>query len=316
LTAKIVVQTTSHTDFAVGAARSNLSAFQRGGLGPRPNAHILPEHRELRDTRVEMAQLPPWQPLDGGLPVPDGKGSGRVVAVVASEGAVEGGWAASATFDIARSWSHTGAKVVVADAALHYPTLHTQARIDNGEGLSDAALFGLSVGRVARPMDDGAFFLITAGTAVANANSVPSTARWSRLLEGFVEAGVKLLLFVRDGDSGCAAFLGSASDIVVLSAKGERAPAAVRDLEGLVRAVTGPGGAARAGSPSTGLRPPEEWTAKTPAGKQRVLFIAIAIVIVIVALVMFFTSIDLADLAPEGTGAATPPAAEVSTGVA
>jgi hypothetical protein len=320
---KVVVQTTSHAHFAVGAGRSNLSAFQRGGLGPRPNAHFLPEHRELRDTRVEMAQLPPWQPLDGGVPVPDGKGSGRVVAVVASEGAVEGGWAASATLDIARSWSHTGAKVVVADAALHYPTLHTQARIENGEGLSDAALFGLSVGRVARPVDDGAFFLITAGTAVANANSVPSSARWSRLLEGFVEAGVKLLLFVRDGDSGCAAFLGSASDIVVLSAKGEKAPAAVRDLEGLVRAVTGPGGGAarvgsgsRAGSPATGLRPPEEWTAKTPAGKQRVLFIAIAVVILIVALVMFLTSIDLADLAPEGTGAATPPAAEVSPGVA
>ena len=270
-----------------------------------------------------MAQLPPWQPLDGGVPVPNGSGSGRVVAVVASEGAIAAGWAGSATLDIARSWSHTGAKVVVADGALHYPTLHTHAQIDNGEGLSDAALFGLSVGRVARPVDDGAFFLITAGTAVANANAVPSSPRWSRLLEGFVEAGVKLLLFVRDGDSGCAAFLGSASDIVVLSTRGERAPAAVRDLEGLVRAVTGPvagqaavGSGSSTGGASSGLRPPEEWTAKTPAGKQRVLFLAIAVVILIVALVMYFTSIDLADLAPEGAGAAIPPAAEVFPGVA
>ncbi|HUF75679.1 MAG TPA: hypothetical protein VMM35_05340 [Longimicrobiales bacterium] len=257
------------------------------------------------------------------MPVPDGMGSGRVVAVVASEGAVEAGWAASATLEIARSWSQSGAKVVVADGALHYPTLHALAQIDNGEGLSDAALFGLSVGRVARPVDEGAFFLITAGTAVANANSVPSSPRWSRLLEGFVEAGVKLLLFVRDGDSGCAAFLGSASDIVVLSPKGEKAPAAVRDLEGLVRAVTGPvGGAAAAGSApapggtSTGLRPPEDWTAKTPAGKQRVLLLAVAVVVLIVALVMYLTSIDLADFAPQQTGAAPPPAAEVSTGVA
>ena len=267
-----------------------------------------------------MAQLPPWQPLDGGVPVPDGKGSGRVVAIVASEEAVEAGWAASATLDLARSWSQSGAKVVVADGALHYPTLHAHARIENGEGLSDAALFGLSVGRVARPVDDGAFFLITAGTAVANANSVPSSPRWSRLLEGFVEAGVKLLLFVRDGDSGCAAFLGSASDIVILSGRGEKAPAAVRDLEGLVRAVTGPGaGVAPVGTPSrpgdasTGLRPPDEWTAKTPAGKQRILFLAIAVVILIVALVMLFSSIDLSDLAPEGQGAATPTATEVST---
>jgi hypothetical protein len=266
-----------------------------------------------------MAQLPPWQPLDGGVPLPDGSGSGRVVAVVASEGSVEAGWAASAALDIARAWSATGAKVVVADGALHYPTLHTHAKVENGEGLSDAALFGVSVGRVARPVDGGSFFLITAGTAVANANSVPSSPRWSRLLEGFVEAGVRLILFVRDGDSGCAAFLGSVSDIVVLASRDEKAPAAVRDLEGLVRAVTGPGGAVAARaervSPApaargSGLRPPDEWTARSPAGKQRVVLLVVLVVVVIAALVMFFTSIDLSNLAPEEPGAAAPPAAE------
>jgi Mrp family chromosome partitioning ATPase len=246
------------------------------------------------------------------------------VAVVASEGSVEAGWAASAALDIARAWSASGLKVIVADGALHYPTLHTHAKVDNGEGLSDAALFGVSVGRVARPVDDGAFFLITAGTAVANANSVPSSPRWSRLLEGFVEAGVRLVLFVRDGDSGSAAFLGSASDIVVLAGRDEKAPAAVRDLEGLVRAVTGPGGAAArtvrasvaTAASASGLRPPEEWTATTPAGKQRVLLLVIFVVVLIAALVMFFTSIDLSSLAPEETGAARPPAAEVLTEVA
>jgi hypothetical protein len=273
-----------------------------------------------------MAQLPPWQPLDGGLPLPDGSRSGRVVAVVASEGAVQAGWAASAALDVARSLSAGGAKVILADGALHYPSLHAQASMENAEGLSDAALFGVSVGRVAKPVDDGAFFLITAGTAVANANSVPASPRWSRLLEGFVEAGVKLLLFVRDGDSGCAAFLGSASDIVVLAPKGEKPPAAVRDLEGLVRAVTGPASAAAGVGPGrghaatsasgAGLAPPEEWTAKTAAGKQRVVLLAIAVLVLIVALVMFFTSLDLSDFTPEETGAASPPAVEVLTEVA
>lgn len=49
------------------------------------------------------------------------------------------------------------------------------------------------------------------------------------------------MLFLRDGEEGTPAFLGSASDIVVLAATGEAAPAAVRDLEPLVRAVAGPG---------------------------------------------------------------------------
>ena len=254
-----------------------------------------------------MAQLPPWQPLDGGVTVPDGAGPGRIVAVVASEGAVEAGWAASAALDLARSWSGRGERIVLVDGGLHYPTLHTHVRVDNVEGLSDAALFGLSVGRVARPVDGGAFFLITAGTAVANANSVPSSPRWGRLLEGFVEAGVKLVVFVRDGESGCAAFLGSASDIVVLSARGEKAPAAVRDLEGLVRAVTGPGTA-----PTTGVRPPEEWTAKSPEGRRRVLILAAVVVVLVVLLILAFSSIDLPGLAPEQTGALLdPPVASV-----
>jgi hypothetical protein len=271
-----------------------------------------------------MAQLPPWQPLDGGVSLPDGAGSGRVVAVVASEGAVEAGWAASAALDLARSWSARGARVVLADGAVHYPTLHMAASVANGEGLTDAALFGASVGRVARPVDDGAFFLITAGTAVANANSVPASPRWGRLLKGFVEADVHLLLFLRDGDSGCAAFLGSASDIVVLAESGEGVPGAVRDLEGLVRVVTGPqgtGGAAVTFGPAiaggeappaaSGLRPPDEWTAKGPGGRQRVFFLLILVILLIAALVMFFTSLDLSDLAPEETGAASSPAAEV-----
>jgi hypothetical protein len=236
--------------------------------------------------------------LDGGVTILDSAGAGRIVAVVASEGAVEAGWAASAALDLARSWSGRGDKVVLADGGLHYPTLHTQAQVDNAEGLSDAALFGLSVGRVARPMDGGAFFLITAGTAVANANSVPTSPRWGRLLEGFVEAGVKLIVFVRDGESGCAAFLGSVSDIVVLSARGERAPAAVRDLEALVRAVTGPGAA-----PAGGVRPPEEWTAKSPEGRRRVVLLAIALVLLVLILIIAFSSIDLTDLVPGQTGA-------------
>jgi hypothetical protein len=242
-----------------------------------------------------MAQLPGWQSLDAGVPVPNGTSPGRIVAVVASEGAVEAGWAGNATLDLARAWSAAGEKVIVVDGALHYPTLHECAETENFEGLSDAALFGLSVGRVAKPVDGG-FFLITAGTAVANANAVAGSPRWGSLLGGFVEAGVKLLLFVRDGDSGCAAFLGSASDIIVLSRPDERAPAAVRDLEGMVRAVTGPGGpGARAAvgsdEPGSGLRPPEEWTTAGPGGSRRVALlagVAVAVVLVLVVLLVLF----------------------------
>jgi hypothetical protein len=234
-----------------------------------------------------MAQLPDWQPLDGGVAVPDGRGSGRVVAVLASEKAVASGWAGTAAIDLARAWSRGGEKVILADGALNYPTLHQLAAMENAEGLSDAALFGMSVRRVAKQVAGESFFLITAGTAVANANTVPGSPRWGKLVDGFKEAGVKLLLFVRDGDSGCSAFLDSASDIVVLADRGEHAPGAVRDREELVRAVTGPGAAG-----GSEARPPVEWTAEEPEGKRRVMMIALAAVVFVVLLVVAFLTID------------------------
>ena len=233
-----------------------------------------------------MAELPHWQPLDGGVAVPDGRGSGRVIAVLASEKAVASGWAGTAAMDLARAWSQSGEKVILADGALNYPTLHQLAQIENAEGLSDAALFGASVRRVARQVAGESFFLITAGTAVADANTVPGSPRWTKLMEGFAEAGVKLLLFVRDGDSGCSAFLDSASDIVVLADRGEHAPGAVRDREGLVRAVAGPGIAG-----GSEARPPIEWTAEEPEGKRRVLMIGIAALVFVAVLVVVFVSI-------------------------
>jgi hypothetical protein len=250
-----------------------------------------------------MAQLPQWQSLEAGVSVPNGAGPGRIVAVVASEGAVEAGWAGDAALELARSWSGSGEKVIVVDGALHYPTLHACADTENFEGLSDAALFGLSVGRVAKPIDGG-FFLITAGTAVADANAVASSPRWDTLLGGFLEAGVKLLLFVRDGDSGCAAFLGSASDIIVLSNRGEKAPAAVRDLEGMVRAVTGLAGSTGAVSRSD-VRPPEEWTAAGPGGRRRIAVLGLLVLLVVVVLLAAFGIIPIPGLAPAADAASS-----------
>ena len=107
------------------------------------------------------------------------------------------------------------------------------------------------------------------------------------LMDGFAEAGVQLLLFVRDGDSGCSAFLDSVSDIVVLADRGEQAPGAVRDREEMVWAVAGPGIAG-----GSEARPPVEWTAEEPEGKRRVVMIGVAALVLITLLVAAFFSMN------------------------
>ena len=234
-----------------------------------------------------MPELPDWQPIDevGGSDSDDVE-AGRVVAVVASEGAVSAGWAEHAALTLARSWSEAGRKVMLIDGALNQPSLHELTGVPNGEGLSDATLYGASVGRVARQVEEGGYYLIPAGTAVADANAVVRSPRWARLARGFVEAGVTAAVYVRDGESGATAFLGSASEIIVLSAPGEPAPGVVRDLEPLVRVVTGFGkpGAAPARLDGSQARGGTAFEERPRVGRKLLLLILVIALLALVVL--------------------------------
>jgi hypothetical protein len=259
-----------------------------------------------------MPELPEWLPLEEiGEAVSGGNDDGQVVGIVASESAVEAGWAEGAAIQLARAWTASGRKVMLVDGSLQRPSLHVATGLANGEGLSDATLFGASVGRVAQPVEDGDYFVITAGTAIADTNAVVRSRRWDQLAKSAVEAGVTLGIFLRDGESGTAAFLGSASEIVVLAGRSDAPPASVRDLEGLVRLVTGPDGAGEGGAPGSAARPaPGGGDLDDPLsaaalkrtaseGRSRVVFLAVFALVLIVALLAMFGIIDIPWLSPE-----------------
>ena len=256
-----------------------------------------------------MAELPDWQPLDQvTAPVSEGTTSGRVVVIVASEGAVASGWAEHGAVALAKTWSSSGLKVMLVDGALQHPSLHAATGVENGEGLSDATLFGASVGRVAHQVKDGGYFLITAGTAVADTNTVVQSPRWDRLARGFVEAGVTLVVFVRDGERGTTAFLGPAEEIVVLAERGEAPPIAVRDLEPLVRVVAGfSKGVGLATSGRAGaLRPaaPRKTAAAGGFGPTRRVLAAVLFSVVLAAVIaallgVVFGIIEISAISPQ-----------------
>lgn len=237
-----------------------------------------------------MVYLPEWQPLDGVAP--QGGGAGRVVAIVATEQAVSDGWAAAVALDLVRAWSAGGQRIVLVDGGLEQPSLHVPAGLNNREGLSDATLHGSSVEHVSHSIDGGQFFLVTAGTPVADSTTVARSSRWYRLMAGMVEAGATLALYVRDGDACTPPFLGSASDIVILSGRDEGLPAAVRDLEPLVRAITGATSGSHARSTgasdlggSSALAPK-----KGSGGVPRVIMFVILAMVVIAGLGWFISS--------------------------
>jgi len=192
-----------------------------------------------------MVELPEWSAFDAtAAPVlPEhAERPGRLVALVATTKAREDGWAIEAAVGLIRAWSESGRRVVLADTVLADATLHECLGTDNAEGVSDTVLFGSSVRRVAKQSDDGAFFIITAGTASADPRAVLASQRWKRLSRGFVEAGVTLVSYVGAESVGKTEVLGLATDVIVLAGSGEDAGATVDGVGVPVRAVIGPPG--------------------------------------------------------------------------
>jgi hypothetical protein len=187
-------------------------------------------------------EIPKWTPFTPGsapdLPTPTGS-PGRVVGLMATEGAIRGGWAAEVACGLAEAWSAGGLRMVLADAGLDGPTLHAELSVPNGEGLSDALLWGASVKRVARAVRDRGFYIITAGTPVADGSEAFAGPRWGQLCHGFRDSGVNLAVLIPTEERAMAGVLSQATDVVVLATPDEDVANIAWDVLGMVRQVVG-----------------------------------------------------------------------------
>jgi hypothetical protein len=82
-----------------------------------------------------------------------------------------------------RAGRNESAGFLLADLALVRPGLHDVVGVENGEGMTDAFLFGSSVLRVARPIRDRGFLFVPAGTATARPEAVATSPRWSAVVD-------------------------------------------------------------------------------------------------------------------------------------
>jgi cell division septation protein DedD len=170
------------------------------------------------------SNLPAWTALDSGaLPLPSALpgGAGSVTAIVATSGAVEAGWASGGAVALARSWATAGHRVVLADGDVLVPRLHTELGLRNHEGLSDVLLWGASVRRVSQAVEDAGFYLMSAGTVVADGSEPFEASRWAHLCNGFREAGVVLAVFTPETSVSAGSILAQASEVVLLAEASE-----------------------------------------------------------------------------------------------
>jgi hypothetical protein len=181
-------------------------------------------------------------PEDASLSSLPSGGRGRIVVLAATPFTISKGWAARAAISVAKEWSKEGLRIFLMDLGLEDPTLHLALDLPNGEGVSDAFLYGASVQHIASPVLDDAFFFASAGSTPPDPEEVLGHPRWNDLAGGFSEADATLLLFLPTDIPGAGKILSRASDIIFLSAQGESADSHLGPASIKVMAMMGPFG--------------------------------------------------------------------------
>jgi hypothetical protein len=199
---------------------------------------------------VESGLLPD-QSVPSVLP---GGGKGRMVVLAATPFARIDGWATRAGVLIAGEWAREGLRVFLMDLGLDDPSLHEAVGLPNGEGVSDAFLFGASVQHIAKPALDNAIFFAPAGAPPADPEEVLGHPRWNDLAGGFSEADATLLLFLPTDIRGAGKILSRATDIIFLAARGESADDHLGPASIKVVATLGPLGTPSEGDPGTEVK--------------------------------------------------------------
>ena len=94
-------------------------------------------------------------------------------------------------------------RVALADLVGEAPPLQSLVTTDDPHGISDSFLYGVSLNKIARPVNDaGNVFLMPSGTESVAHESVYANERWRRLAAGFHQVGALLLVVAVPGTPG------------------------------------------------------------------------------------------------------------------
>lgn len=168
---------------------------------------------------MDTSTVFPFDPASGDLPddlpLPPEKG-GEVLALVADAATRESGWAPRAAVALARAWAGRGRSVILMDGDSADPALHQVLGRDNGEGVTDAVLYGVSTSRMTQPEEGGLRFA-PAGTVVAEPSAVLRHPRWSSVLAACRGSESVAVLYLPGGVPGTESLASQADRVVRLS---------------------------------------------------------------------------------------------------
>jgi len=151
---------------------------------------------------VPGSLIAPWEVEGRRLsPLLDGVSA---VVVAAADPSV----AVSVAIGIARAQGQRR-RVAVADLIGESPAIESQLTGDDPHGIADSFLYGVSLNKIARPMQGADnVFLMPSGTEPVDHEDVYGNERWRRLAAGFHQVGALLIVVARPQVPGFMALCG------------------------------------------------------------------------------------------------------------
>ena len=151
---------------------------------------------------VPGSLIAPWEVEGRRLsPLLDGVSA---VVVAAADPSV----AVSVAIGIARAQGQRR-RVAVADLVGESPAIESQLTGDDPHGIADSFLYGVSLNKIARPMQGADnVFLMPSGTEPVDHEDVYGNERWRRLAAGFHQVGALLIVVARPQVPGFMALCG------------------------------------------------------------------------------------------------------------
>lgn len=151
---------------------------------------------------VPGSLIAPWE-VEGRRLAPLLDGTSAVV-VAANDPSV----AVSVAIGVARAHGQRR-RVAIADLIGESPAIESQLTGDDPHGIADSFLYGVSLNKIARPMQGADnVFLMPSGTEPVDHQDVYGNDRWRRLAAGFHQVGALLIVVARPQVPGFADLCG------------------------------------------------------------------------------------------------------------
>lgn len=150
-------------------------------------------------------------------------------------------------------------RVAIADLIGESPAIETQLTGDDPHGIADSFLYGVSLNKIARPMQGADnVFLMPSGTESVDHQEVYANDRWRRLAAGFHQVGALLIVVAKPQIAGFAELCGFVGALLPVGETAFPAPPGVPLMAPLAAAPPAP----------TAEPPADEWTARAREAAQ------------------------------------------------